>query len=164
MDLFILRHGIAEKRDGRKYPDDGQRPLTGEGKRKLKRIASALNGLGYRFDLVLSSPLLRARQTADIAADILDIEGRVRETPHLAPSGDPRRLVAEINDLGSDRVLLVGHEPYLGGLISTLLSGGDGLGIDLKKGGFCHLSAEDLRYGACAILECLLAPKQMVKM
>ncbi len=163
MDVYFLRHGIAEEKDASKYPDDGQRPLTGEGQRKLKRIASALKELGYRFDLVLTSPLVRARQTADIAASVLGIESRLKENPHLAPSGDPRRLVAEINGLGKDSVLLVGHEPYLSGLISVLLSGREGLEINLKKGGFCHLSARSLRYGACATLECLLAPKQMIR-
>lgn len=164
MDIFILRHGIAAERDHRKYPDDGLRPLTPEGKRKLGKISSFLKGMDYRFDLVLASPLVRARQTAEIAAGVLGIGDRVRETPHLAPSGDPRRLVEEVRGSGLESVLLVGHEPYLSGLISLLLSGREGLKMNLKKGGFCHLSAEDMRYGACAVLECLLAPKQMVKM
>jgi phosphohistidine phosphatase len=164
MDVYILRHGIAEERDPQKFPDDDRRPLTGEGMRKMRRIASALKGLGCRFDLVLTSPLARARQTADIAASVLGIESRLRETPHLAPSGDPRRLVAEVNGHGEGSVLLVGHEPYLSGFISVLLSGREGLEINLKKGGFCHLSVGSLKYGACAVLECLLAPKQMVRM
>ncbi len=164
MDLYILRHGIAAERDPQKFSDDDQRPLTAEGKKKLRRIAATLKDLGYRFDLVLTSPLVRAKQTADIVAAALGIEGRVRETSHLAPPGDPRRLVAEINDLGEGRVLLVGHEPYLSGFISVLLSGREGLEIDLKKGGFCHLSVGSLKYGACAVLECLLAPKHTAKM
>lgn len=160
--MFILRHGIAEERDAARYLDDGQRPLTGEGRKKLRMIASFLKDHGYRFDLVLTSPLVRARQTAEIAAGVLGIEDQLQETRHLSPAGDPRRLLAEINGLGSGRILLVGHEPYLSGFISVLLSGREGIEINLKKGGFCHLSVGALKYGACAVLECLLAPKQMI--
>jgi phosphohistidine phosphatase len=161
MDLFILRHGIAEERDPQRYPDDGRRPLTADGKRKLKKISLFLKKTGYGFDLVLTSPLARARQTAEIAASVLGIESRLRETPHLAPSGDPRRLVAEIASSRRQSVLLVGHEPYLSGFISVLLSGRQGLGINLKKGGFCHLSAESPRYGACAVIHALYPPKSL---
>lgn len=162
MDICILRHGIAAERDHRKFPDDGLRPLTPEGKRKLRKIASFLKGRGYGFDLVLSSPLVRARQTAEITAAVMGLEDCLGETPHLAPSGDPRELVSEISEQGAERVLLVGHEPYLSGLISMLVSGRQGSGINLKKGGFCHLSADKLGYGPCAVLESLLTPRQMV--
>lgn len=162
MDIFILRHGIAAERDARRYPDDDQRPLTSEGRKKLRRIAAFLKDRGYRFDLVLTSPLVRARQTAEIVASILGLEDHLQETPHLSPGGDPRRLIAEISVHKAGSVLLVGHEPYLSCLISVLLSGREGLEINLKKGGFCHLSVGSLIYGACAALDCLLAPKQMI--
>lgn len=164
MDLFILRHGIAAERDKLKYPDDDRRPLTPEGRKKLRRIAAFLKDRGYRFDLVLTSPLVRARQTAEIATGVLGLEKNLRDSPHLSPSGDPRRLVAEIEGSKEDRVLLVGHEPYLSGLISMLLSGQQGLEIVLKKGGFCHLSAENLKYGRCAKLLALLPPKLLVSL
>lgn len=163
MDLYILRHGIAAERDPQKYPDDDLRPLTPEGRRKVKRVAAALKDLGYEFDLILSSPLKRASKTAEIVAAVFQAEGRLEVTSHLEPGGDPRRLIAEIAARRRQSVLLVGHEPYLSQLISVLLSGREELGIDLKKGGFCHLSAASLRYGACAVLECLLAPKQMIR-
>lgn len=164
MDVCILRHGLAAERDHHQYPDDGLRPLTPEGSRKIRKVAFFLKGLGYKFDLVLTSPLVRARQTAEIVVAVMGLDDRLRETPHLAPSGDPGKLVAEIAGQKADGVLLVGHEPYLSGLISVLLSGREGLEINLKKGGFCHLSVGSLKYGACALLECLLAPKQMIKM
>lgn len=161
MDLCILRHGIAAER-GAEYPDDEHRPLTPEGRKKIKRIASALKKWNYEFDLILFSPLVRAKETAEIAAAVLGLKSRLKETGHLAPSGDPRRLVAEINGLRPESVLVVGHQPYLSCLISVLLSGHQGLEINLKKGGFCHLSVGSLSYGACAALQCLLAPKQMI--
>ncbi|HBE72900.1 MAG TPA: phosphohistidine phosphatase SixA [candidate division Zixibacteria bacterium] len=163
MDLFILRHGLAEERDRKRYPDDGLRPLTIEGRKKLKKIAGRLKGFGYKFDLVLTSPLVRAGQTAEIAAGMLGIEDFVRQTAHLSPDGDPRKLVDEVVASRKDRVLLVGHEPYLSGLISVLLSGRSGLPINLKKGGFCHLSVGSLRHGSCAALDSLLAPRQMIR-
>lgn len=161
MDICILRHGIAEDRDATRHPDDGLRPLTPEGRKKLKRISGFLKDAGFHADFVLTSPLVRARQTAEIAARILGLVDKVVETPHLAPEGDPGRLVDEIRRHGKGSVLLVGHEPYLSGFISVLLSGRGDLAIDLKKGGFCRLSAEDLRYGRCARLMALFPPKPL---
>jgi len=159
MEIYILRHGIAVERGTPGYKKDSERPLTDEGKDKMRDIAKAMLGMGLKFDLILSSPLVRAKQTAEIVADELNEE--VNFTDFLGPDADPRELIAEINDEKPQTVLLVGHEPDLSGLISVMISGINDLNIEMKKGALCKLTADKLTFGRCATLNWLLTPKQM---
>ena len=166
MNLFILRHGIAVEPGTPGYSNDADRPLIPKGERKLAQIADALDNLQISFDLVLSSPFLRARQTAQIIAEALEISKKVSLTEELTPHGDPKKLVdflCHIKPLPDD-VLLVGHEPYLSEFISLLLVGNTSLSVIMKKGGLCKLSTESLKAGRCASLEWLLTPKLMAAM
>jgi len=166
MELFILRHAIAVPHGTKGYEHDGERPLTPEGERKMKQIAEALRALDLSFDLILSSPLTRARQTAEIVAGVFDAKSKLKFSGHLAVGGDPRALVAEVtqNYDSFERVMLVGHEPYLSELIAVLLSGDSTLSITMKKGGLCKLAVDALHYGRCATLEWLLTPRLMTRM
>lgn len=166
MDLYILRHAIAVEHGAPGYKDDSIRPLTEKGAKKMRRIAQALLALDLSFDAILSSPFTRAKQTAEIVAEVFHAREKLEYTPHLKVGGDPEKLIEAINKrFGSDsRLVLVGHEPYLTGLISTLVSGSDNFEIVLKKGGLCKLSVSGLHYGRCAILEWLLTPSQLVRM
>ena len=157
MDLYILRHGIAAERGDPKYPKDEDRPLTDEGQKKTLKVARYMKELGLSFDLILSSPLARARQTAEIAASVLGCKSKLKFSVHLAPGGSKKDLMGEIGR--RTRVLLVGHEPYLSELISMLLSGTMDLRIDLKKAGLCKLTVARLRLGRCATLVWLVSPK-----
>jgi phosphohistidine phosphatase len=87
-------------------------------------------------------------------------------TRHLEVGGHPEKLIDVINDrhARASSVLLVGHEPYLSGLISVLVSGEDDLGIALKKGGLCKLTIGTLLYGRCATLDWLLQPAHLTRM
>lgn len=163
MKLSLLRHGIAVKRGTLGYAHDGERPLTTEGEKEMRRIARGMKSIGLSFDLVLSSPFLRARRTAEIVVETFGIEEKLILSPHLETGGEPRRLLEEITSRsrGLDSVLLVGHEPYLSGLISVLLGGDERLAIVLKKSGLCQLQIEKLVYGRCAELEFLLTPGQL---
>ena len=163
MDLYVLRHAIAAARDARKFPDDADRPLTDKGIAKLGHVTQGMQELGLDFDLVLTSPYVRARQTAEIVVKALRLEVRARSTRELAPDGDPKVLIADVLSARAARPLLVGHEPYLSELISVLLSGDPHLGIALKKAGLCKLTAETLRFGRCASLEWLLSPAHFEK-
>jgi phosphohistidine phosphatase len=165
MELYLLRHGIATEHGKRIRGGDTQRPLTPKGRRKMCRIAKAMRRLDLSFDLVLSSPLLRARQTADIVVEEFKLAGRYKLSSALAPEGDPRDLIRDLKRLhrSSSNVLLVGHEPYLSTLMATLLGGQPVIDINLKKGGFCLLSIDSLQHGRCATLEWLLTPGQMTK-
>ena len=159
MEIYILRHGIAVESGTTGYKKDSDRPLTKEGEDKMHQIAEAMLGMGLKFDLILSSPYMRANQTARIAAGELDEE--VTFTNSLVPDGNALELITEINEKRPQQVLLVGHEPYLSRLISVLVTGGSNAAIELKKGGLCKLTAERISFGQCATLNWLLTPKQL---
>ncbi len=121
-----------------------------------------MKALGLRFYLVLSSPVLRTRQTTEIAAGVFDRMNLLEFSPHLAPAGDARAPVRPINDRHQDReaILLAGHEPYLSGMVSKRISGEQGLPLGFKKGSLCLLEAEKLNWGRRAPLCWLLTPVQ----
>jgi len=166
MKLYILRHGIAVERGDASYAKDSDRPLTPKGERKLWKIAKAIEALGLKFDLILSSPYTRARQTAEIVAEALNARKKLEFTDNLTPAGSFKKLVDFIKDLSSSpkSILLVGHEPYLSQFISLLVGGDQGLSIALKKGGLCKLSSQSLKAGHWATLDWLMTPKQMALM
>jgi len=159
MEIYILRHGIAVERGAPGYKKDSERPLTKEGEEKMHQIAEAMLAMGLKFDLILSSPYVRAADTAQIAASHFD-EG-VTLTNSLVAGGSPLELIREINHAKVQRVLLVGHEPDLSSLISLLITGGTDAAIELKKGGLCKLTTEKLVFGQCATLNWLLTPKHL---
>ncbi len=162
MEIYILRHGIAVERGTPGYKRDGDRPLTEEGVEKMRQIAKAMREMDLQFDVIFSSPYVRAKTTADIVAETLG--ENVTLTDSLLPEANPPELIDEINDEKPQRVLLVGHEPDLSALISTLICGKRNADIELKKGGLAKLTAETLTYGKCATLNWLLTPKQLRKM
>ena len=157
MEIYVLRHGIAVERGTPGYKKDSDRPLTKEGEEKVRQIAQAMLAMDLKFDLILSSPYVRAAKTAQIVASELDEE--VTFTEFLEPDGNQLALVNQINDEKPHRVLLVGHEPYLSGLIALLISGTAAATIELKKGGLCKMSTDKLTFGKCATLNWLLTPK-----
>jgi phosphohistidine phosphatase len=163
-EIYVLRHGIAVERGTRGYSKDSDRPLTPEGRKKMRSIARALRQFELSFDLILSSPYVRARQTAEIVVEILEAEDRLKFSEHLAAEGDAEDLVEQLKGLyhSPASVLLVGHEPYLGQLISLLLMGKPDLALTLKKGGLCKLMVQRLVYGRCATLEWLLTPRHLI--
>lgn len=165
MNLYIIRHAIAVDAATSEYEDDLQRPLTMKGKDKMKRIAQGLWELEVQLDLILTSPAMRTMDTARILANRLDVKkDKIIATNHLLATGYADELVKEINEKYSEveNLALVGHEPYLSGLISVLLAGESNISLTLKKGGVCHLSIDTLQYGKCADLKWLLAPAQLI--
>jgi phosphohistidine phosphatase len=163
MNIYILRHGIAVMRNDLDAENDAERPLTPKGKRQLRQTAAAMKTMGLRFDLILSSPYLRAKQTAEMVANSLKLQKKLTFSDELTPGGNPRALIQQLNAARPkpDAVLLVGHEPYLSRLIGLLTTGETNLGIDLKKGGLCKLETEKLSHDRCATLVWLLTPRQM---
>ncbi|MGA2240823.1 MAG: phosphohistidine phosphatase SixA [Verrucomicrobiota bacterium] len=163
MNLYLLRHGIAVEPGTPGYEKDSERPLTSEGKSRLRQTAAAMKKMDLRFDLILSSPFLRAKQTAEIIAESLKLKKQPGFSDTLTPDGNPKALVRQLNELkpAPEDVLLVGHEPYLSRLLALLTTGETGMAIDLKKGGLGKLEAESLRLGRYAKLVWLLTPRQM---
>jgi phosphohistidine phosphatase len=166
MNLYLLRHGIAAEPGSLEYRHDSERPLTDEGERKLQHVAQALEKLEITFDVILSSPFVRAWQTASIVAESLEISKKLRRCEPLIPGGSLKQLIQELNALkpAPKDVLLVGHEPSLSHHISFLISGHADAAVTMKKGALCKLSADSLRYGRCATLEWLLTAKLMAAM
>src|SRR5471032_190347 len=121
-----------------------------------------MDRLGLSFDLILSSPYVRARQTAEIVAKSLKRQKKLKLSDELTPGGNPKSLIQQLNDLRPQpkNILLVGHDPYLGKLLALLTAGNTTMEIDFKKGGLAKLESESLRYARCATLAWLLAPRQ----
>ena len=166
MDLYVLRHAIAVERGAPEIRRDSDRPLSSAGRKKMQRIARGMRALKIRPDLILSSPYLRARQTAELVAREFDAESILELSPLLEVGGDPEELMnllgGEHASMGS--VIVVGHEPSLSELISVLLSGDERMAVTMKKGGLCKLTLESPRYGRCATLEWLLTPRQLTRL
>jgi phosphohistidine phosphatase len=163
MRLSFLRHGIAADRGRSEYENDSERPLTPKGERQIRRIAKGIQAAGLSYDLILASPYLRAKQTAEIVAQVLSTPEGVLLADALTPESNPRQLIDALRtDYHAQQdVLVVGHEPYLSRLISILLTGGPNLSVAMKRGGLCALDVESLRFGRCATLISLLVPRQL---
>jgi phosphohistidine phosphatase len=163
MELYFLRHAKAVPRTGRTARRDAERALTPEGEEKMWLIAKGMQNLALTFDRILASPFARSRRTAEIVAQALKLTSKLALSPLLQPEGDPKALIGELNPQQRtlNRVLLVGHEPYLSELMSTLVAGSPGVRVNLKKGALALVRTEALRYGQCASLEWLLAPRQL---
>jgi len=162
MNLYFLRHGIAVERGTKGYRDDSKRPLTSEGREKLLRIAAALQALEISFDLVLSSPYVRARQTAELIVKRLGCAKRLQFTDYLQPGGNFRNVLLTLRQIkpSPTSVLIVGHEPDLSLAASLLLSGSSKTRFELKKAGLIALETSSLQPND-AVLQFMLTPRQM---
>jgi phosphohistidine phosphatase len=109
LELYLIRHGVAAER-GEEYPDDSKRPLTSDGIARLRKEAKALDALDVTFDVILSSPLVRARQTADVFAEVMKSKPPVQTIDALTPAGGPAAVVHELGRyMRKERIALVGH-------------------------------------------------------
>ena len=165
MNLYIIRHAIAVPRGAPEYEDDSQRPLTDKGRKKMNKIVKGFRQFGVELDMILSSPYVRARDTAKILANEFNMQDQIRFTDHLIPPADFKDLIDEVQEkYDVDSLALVGHEPMLGELIGWLTTGNKDLMINFRKGGVCYLSADDLYRTYRATLEWLLTPAIMVEL
>ena len=140
MRLILMRHAHAGEADPRRWPDDRQRPLSDKGRRKHAVVADALRRMGVRFDRLLSSPLVRARQTADITAAVYGGTPAIEETPALGDRAALPDLLAALAGLPADAaVLCVGHEPFLSEAEAALISRGGPVRIEMRKSGVAGL-------------------------
>jgi len=136
MNIYLLRHGIALAPTNGSRSEDHERPLSEKGIKRMRKAAKGMQRLALPFDAVLTSPLLRARQTADIVTTTLGIESLLVETPELAPENTVEKLISGLTSY-QDRqhVLLVGHEPLLSKVAAYWLSGKQAGGptLEIKK-------------------------------
>ena len=162
IDLFILRHGEAGNRMT-VVEKDSERPLTPEGRTEMEKIAKSLKAIGLQTDRIYTSPLRRARETAEIAAKILQIP-TLEEWDELKPDGSKTGLYRKLARLGQNsRPILVGHEPYLTSMIGEIM-GTTSAKIVLKKGGVAKVRITSFTPRVSGELRWLLTPKIIAKM
>jgi phosphohistidine phosphatase len=132
-ELYIIRHGIAA--DPKDFETDEVRPLTKEGDRKTQKIAKRLAQFDIDFDVIFTSPLVRARQTAEILQDA-GLGNPIQECLALAPDGNIHHWLAQLTELTDcQRIAIVGHQPDLGNWAEILVWGEVKGNIALKKAG-----------------------------
>jgi phosphohistidine phosphatase len=142
--LYLMRHGDAVPRGAPDFPDDGKRPLTDDGRKKMRAIAKGLLRAGVCIDAVLTSPLVRAAETADIVAKALGAVP-LEVFNDLRPGGSLQSVLTYAGKHGERRrILVVGHEPDLGEAASRLIGAGRHANLRFKKGGCCRIDFDDL--------------------
>lgn len=159
MDLLVIRHAIAA--DPADYADDAERPLTAEGKKKMRQAVKGLRGSVPKIGLLATSPLVRAVETAEIVSAAYDGIAAII-APVLAPGHSPATIAQWLESCRKhDMVAVVGHEPGLSRLISWFLSGSERSFIELKKGAACLLTFPAGAAAGGAVLVWALAPSQL---
>jgi phosphohistidine phosphatase len=163
MDLLVVRHAIAEDREtfAQTGQDDGERPLTAEGRRKFERGVRGLRKLVEAIDLLATSSLVRATQTGEHLEEAYGISRTVR-LRELAPEADPSSLLPWLRRHARQPVVaVVGHEPHLSGLVEVLLTGRRSGFVDLEKGAACLLGLGTRPAPGRATLRWLLTAAQL---
>ena|SRR5579863_5174884 len=157
MDIYLLRHGIAE--DGRAGESDSDRSLTSEGKKKLRGVLRVAAEADVRPSLILTSPYKRALQTAQLAAEVLKYDGDLLRTRSLEPSSRPDAVWEEVRvHKDESQILLAGHEPLFSALTAYLL-GCSGFQIDFKKGGLACVEVDKFTGAPKGVLKWYVTPK-----
>jgi len=160
MQFYIIRHAIAVPRGTQGYPND-DRPLTEDGISKMIDGAKGIYNAAGTFDVIISSPLVRALHTAKILAEHSKYNKEVLITEYLLPGGPQRSLfkyLSEFNHL--EKVCIVGHEPHLG-YVGSKLVGVDDSVIELKKGAICRIDLDKFPPEKTGRLIWLMQPKQL---
>ncbi len=142
MVLLLVRHAVAFERDRHRWRDDAARPLSPAGTRRARKAASGLKQLSRAPDRVLTSPLVRARQTAQILTDVAGWP-QAEEAPDLSPGESTLAVLTLLGKDHSRLVALIGHQPGLGTLLTAcLLADGRDLPIEMKKNAVACVSFE----------------------
>jgi phosphohistidine phosphatase len=168
IELYLMRHGIAADLGEGGVLKDADRPLTPEGRARMKLAAAGLKEFGAKFNLILTSPLLRSRQTAEAVAEVLELQHRVKIIESLAPGkafiegeGRQAEIFLELGAYQFDRALLVGHMPDMAELASYLLTGTRNLNVEFKKGSVCAIELSSIPPRGPGLLRWMMTPKQM---
>ena len=160
-ELYLIRHGVAAER-GDAYPDDTKRPLTNEGVQKLRKEARALLALDVSFDVILTSPLVRTRQTAETIAAAYKDAPPILNVQALAPGGTHTAIIDELTKQHRrHRIAIVGHEPGIGELASRLM--GVRRPLEFKKGAICRIDVAALPPAGPGDLRWFLTPRILRK-
>lgn len=158
-ELYLVRHAIAAER-GEEWPDDDKRPLTERGIARFKEAVEGLAALDVELDEIFCSPLLRARQTAELLAAGVKGKPSIKILDALSPGHAPSTVLAQLAKAAKRRrIALVGHEPGLGELAAHLI--GAGRALPFKKGGVCRIDVESLTSRRAGALAWFVTPKML---
>jgi phosphohistidine phosphatase len=158
-ELYLIRHGIAEER-GPAWPDDSKRPLIDKGISRLKKSTRGLVSMGVTFDVMLTSPLVRAHQTAEIIATGFDPKPPIVNVESLRPDGEYQDVLVDLEkQTRRSRIALVGHEPGLGELAARLA--GSRHPFEFKKGGVCRIDVDSLPPAGPGSLRWFMTPRML---
>ena len=165
MELYVLRHAIALSAAEAGVSQDTERPLSEEGIEKMKKIAEAMKRIGVGPDLVLSSPFVRAKETAILAHDRMGKESRLEFTDALGSGQDGKLILTELKQRFQKTrgIMVVGHEPDLSQLIGRITSLGR-LRVEMKKAGLAKIEITELQPELKGTLEWLLTPRVMLQL
>jgi len=162
MMVYIIRHGIAVDVGQQGVRTDAGRMLSAEGQTRTRQVARGLNALGVRLDGVLSSPLVRAVETAEIIArELGDDAVTVEETDAMLPGTDPTDLIAELARRGRSALAVVGHMPHVADVASRMLAPRDTVSLVFKKAGVAAIEFEGKPAAGAGWLVWLLQPKAL---
>jgi len=160
VDVFILRHGKAE--ETRPGGSDADRHLTKKGRDDILAVAHWIAAQDLQFDLIATSPLARAQETAEIVAETVGAQEKLVTWKALVPGGNTDTVCREIGmHREGSAILLVGHEPLLSSLISRISAGDDHAGIVMTKGGLAKIRDYSFHQCPSGELHWLLTAKQM---
>jgi phosphohistidine phosphatase len=157
--IYLVRHAIAHERDRARWPKDADRPLTASGKQKFRKAARGIAGLLPKSALLLTSPYLRARDTALILASAARLRAPV-DAPELASGQPARKAFALLRSRRKAAIVLVGHEPNLSVFLSAALAGNRAaLKFAFKKGGAACVEFAGAIAPGRATLQWLMPPR-----
>ena len=165
MDVILIRHAKAGNRDPNSWPDDDERPLTAEGQVEHRIVMRSAKKMGVKFDFLVTSPLKRAKETAEIVASVY----RWPEEPQVAAElGHGYSVAAAVKLLAkfppTSRVALVGHEPDFSEFLTALIGGKSGLGLEIKKSGIAGVRFEGPAEAGAGTLLFLYKPSHLRKL
>ena len=163
MELYIIRHAIAQPLGSKNDFTDEKRALTPDGRDRMRDGARGLRKLGVELDLIMTSPLVRAVETAEVVANVFGVSKKeIEQTANLAPGASFEDLFAEIKSrTGVESVALIGHQPDLGELICRMVKGNGGFALELKKGSVCCINISETVPELHGALSWLMTPRQL---
>jgi phosphohistidine phosphatase len=160
MKLYLVRHATATERVGGAIRTDADRPLIDEGRKEAQIVAQAIRKMGVKGDAFVTSPLVRARQTAEIFSEVFGGKDKLHFAEALAPGGSVGELYKELKGIKrADEIFLFGHMPDMTNLAATLLWCGDDFDMPFKKAGVCRIDIYDLPPTSPGTLKWFMTPK-----
>jgi phosphohistidine phosphatase len=164
MELYVIRHAEAVALGEQGITEDSERPLTEQGERQAKALGAGLPAVGVQLELVLTSPLVRARQTADGLVEHWNAEGKpaIEVCEPLALAFKPRKLARAINAVDKQQLAIVGHEPSLSTWTAWLI-GSRKAQLELKKAAVAKIQVDGAVAKGAGQLVWLVPPEWFLK-